>query len=239
MAKSKPRKLAKDSTGQYETALYAPVKKFLEGQGYEVKAEIGAADVVAMRGDEAPVIVELKTGFTLSLMHQAIERQKITDLVYVAVPAGKGRTGQKALLKNQNLCRRLGLGFISVRLRDGLLAVHCDPGPYRPRQSAPRKQLLLAEFVKREGDPNTGGATRVKLMTAYRQDALRCLKFLSDTGATKAAMVSKACDVEFARRIMADNHYGWFERVATGIYDLTPAGKKALKTYKKDTKLLK
>ena len=226
--------MAKDTLR--ETDLYAPVKKFLEGQGYEVKAEIGAADVVGMRGEDAPVIVELKTGFTLPLIHQAIERQKITDFVYVAVPAGKGRTGQKTLMKNLNLCRRLGLGFISVRLRDGHLTVHCDPGPYQPRQSKPRKQLLLAEFAKREGDPNTGGASRVKLMTAYRQDALRCLKFLSEAGATKAALVSKASRVEHARRIMADNHYGWFERVATGIYDLTPAGKKALKTYKKDIK---
>ena len=219
-----------------ETDLYAPVKRLLEAQGYEVKAEIGAADVVGVRGIEPPVIVELKTGFTLSLIHQAIERQKITDLVYVAVPAGKGRTGQKALLKNQNLCRRLGLGLISVRARDGQLVVHCDPAPYRPRQSAQKKKLLLAEFAKRDGDPNIGGATRVKLMTAYRQDALRCLKFLSQEGATKAALVSKACEVEYARRIMADNHYGWFSRVSTGIYDLTPEGKKALKTYAKDMK---
>ena len=30
-----------------ETELYAPVKTFLEGQGYVVKSEVGAADVVA------------------------------------------------------------------------------------------------------------------------------------------------------------------------------------------------
>lgn len=219
-----------------ETELYAPVKRFLEAQGYDVKAEIGAADVVALRGEEAPVIVELKTGFTLSLMHQAIERQKITDQVYVAVPAAKGRTGQKALLKNQTLCRRLGLGLISIRLRDGHVFVHCDPAPYRPRQSVKKKNLLLAEFAKRAGDPNIGGATRVKLMTAYRQDALRCLIFLTDVGATKAAIVAKTCDVEHARRIMADNHYGWFTRVATGIYEVTPAGKDAVVSYKKDIK---
>lgn len=38
-----------------ETALYPPVKKFLEAQGYEVKAEIGAAEIVALRGAEARV----------------------------------------------------------------------------------------------------------------------------------------------------------------------------------------
>jgi hypothetical protein len=35
-----------------ETELYPPVKALLEGQGYEVKSEIGAADVVAVRDGE-------------------------------------------------------------------------------------------------------------------------------------------------------------------------------------------
>ena len=47
----------------YETELYAPVKAFLEAQGYEVKAEIKGCDVVAIRGEEAPLIVELKPAF--------------------------------------------------------------------------------------------------------------------------------------------------------------------------------
>ena len=42
-----------------ETDLYPPVKRFLEAQGYEVKAEVRGCDVTAVRGDEAPVIVEL------------------------------------------------------------------------------------------------------------------------------------------------------------------------------------
>ncbi|MFK8016451.1 MAG: hypothetical protein AB8G17_13545, partial [Gammaproteobacteria bacterium] len=47
-----------------ETDLYAPVKTLLEQQGYTVKGEIGKCDVVAVRGEEPPVIVELKTGVT-------------------------------------------------------------------------------------------------------------------------------------------------------------------------------
>jgi hypothetical protein len=30
---------------------------------------------------------------------------------------------------------------------------------------------------------------------------------------------------------MADNHYGWFDRVARGVFDLTPAGRKGLADY--------
>jgi hypothetical protein len=205
-----------------ETALYEPIKRFLESQGFEVKAEVGAADVVAVRGDEPPVIVELKTAFALSLFHQAIDRQAITDLVYIAVPAGKGRRAYKALQKNLKLCRRLGLGLITVRLSDEWVVAHADPAPYRPRKSRRKQALLLGEFARRDGDPNVGGAARRKLVTAYRQDALRCAKFLSENGATKAALVAEATGVEKARRIMSDNHYGWFRRVATGIYELDP-----------------
>ena len=38
---------------------YAPVKALLEGQGYVVKREVRGCDVLAVRGDEPPVIVEL------------------------------------------------------------------------------------------------------------------------------------------------------------------------------------
>ena len=65
--------------------------------GYEVKGEVGAADVVARRGAEAPLIVELKTGFSLQLMHQAVARQRISDSVYVAVPRWKGPRGLESV----------------------------------------------------------------------------------------------------------------------------------------------
>ena len=205
-----------------ETDLYEPIKRFLEQQGYEVKAEIGAADVVGVRGDEPPLIVETKTAFSLSLFHQGTERQAITDLVYLAVPLGRGMTFGKALRRNLKLCRLLGLGLITVGPREPRVQVHADPGAYRPRQSKGKKVRLLGEFARRVGDPNVGGATRKGLVTAYRQEATRCARFLSEHGATKADLVAKGSGVAHARRIMADNHYGWFQRVGTGIYDLTP-----------------
>jgi hypothetical protein len=214
-----------------ETDLYLPVKRLLEGQGYTVKGEIGAVDVVAMRGDEGPVIVELKTGFSLSLFHQAIQRQALTDAVYVAVPHSGGRAGLKALSQNRAMCRRLGLGLMTVRLADGLVELHCDPEPYRPRQSKPRRTRLLREFARLVGDPNCGGATRRGVVTAYRQDALLCLKLLSDVGPAKAAHVAKQTNVVHARRLLADNHYGWFERVQNGIYALSPKGCGAVEEY--------
>ncbi|MDJ0626808.1 MAG: DUF2161 family putative PD-(D/E)XK-type phosphodiesterase [Rhodobacter sp.] len=214
-----------------ETDLYPPVKRFLEGQGYEVKGEVGPADVVACRGDEAPVIVELKTGFSLSLLHQGVARQAVTDAVYVCVPRTSGRAGMRAMTENVKLCRRLGLGVMSVRLRDGFVEVHCDPGPYRPRKSVSRKGRLLREFARRVGDPARGGATRSGLVTAYRQDALRIAAHLAAAGPSKGSAVAGATGVAAATRIMAADHYGWFERVSVGVYRLTPKGEAGLAQY--------
>ena len=208
-----------------ETELYAPVKTFLEGQGYTVKAEVGAADVVACRNDEDPVIVELKTGFSLTLIHQAVARQSVTDVVYIAAPRNTGRRFQTALKKMKTLCRRLGLGLITVRMKDELVEIHCDPAPYVPRKSKHRKARLLREFVRRQGDPNTGGSARTGLVTAYRQDALRCAELLATEGPTKGAVVARETGVTNATRLMADNHYGWFEKVEKGVYGLTDTGR--------------
>jgi len=196
----------------------------MTAQGYDVKAEIGAVDVMAVRGDEDPIIVELKTGFTLSLFQQAVDRQKITNDVYLCVPRTSGGAFSKALKANIPLCRRLGVGLLSVRLRDGFVEAHCDPAAYRPTKNAKRKGRLLREFQRRVGDPNRGGQTRVGLVTAYRQDAISCAQYLLENGATKGAAVAKATGVVTATRTMAADHYGWFERVATGVYQLTPQG---------------
>ncbi|GKY86999.1 DUF2161 domain-containing phosphodiesterase [Sinisalibacter aestuarii] len=206
-----------------ETDLYAPVKAHLEAAGYEVKAEVGPADVVGVAGD-ALVVVELKAGFSLTLLQQAVARQKLTDSVYVAVPRWLGRAGWKAFKGNVDLCRRLGLGVLSVRLDDGFVQVHADPAPFRPRKSPARKARLLGEFARRTGDPNTGG-TNGKIVTAYRQDAERIAAFLAANGPSKGAVVAKETGVRLATRMMADNHYGWFERVAKGVYQLAEPGR--------------
>jgi hypothetical protein len=210
-----------------ETDLYPPVKTFLEDQGYVVKAEVGAADVVALRGAEPPVVVELKLGFSLALFHQCVERLKVSEDVYMAVAHKAGKPFYKAVKANTALARRLGLGLMTVRLSDGLVTVHCDPGPYAPRKNAKRSASLLREFARRQGDPNDGGQTRAGLVTAYRQDAVRIAVYLFEAGASKGADVAKETGVSKATAVMRDNHYGWFEKVEKGVYGLTPSGAQA------------
>jgi len=210
-----------------EADLYLPVKSFLEDKGFFVKGEIGAADMVALRGDEEPIIVELKLRLNLTLYHQAVTRLRLTDLVYVAVAKPKGRNARRSLRENTILCRRLGLGFLTVR-QDGTVEVHCDPGPYAPRKNKTKRGKLLREFHRLQGDPNDGGSTRHGIVTAYRQDALRCAMYLAESGAEKGSIVARATGVTNATTLMRDNHYGWFEKVEKGVYVLTSQGRQGL-----------
>jgi len=212
-----------------ETELYAPVKAYLEALGYDVKGEVGAADVVARRAGEEPVIVELKTGFSLQLMHQAIARQRLTDSVYVAVPRWKGRAGWKAFKANVGLCKRLALGVLSVNLEDGTVQAHSDPAAFQPRKSKPKKAALMREFEAREGDPNAGGMSRETIMTAYRQGAEKCARHLAKHGPCRGRDVKAATGVERATIMMRANYYGWFEKADKGVYALSSVGRAAMK----------
>jgi hypothetical protein len=203
-----------------ETDLYLPVKRHLEAQGYVVKAEVTGCDMVALRGDEPPVIVELKTGLTLQLLYQAVERLAVSDHVYVAIARPRRGVRGPAL----KLCRRLGLGLVVVA-PSGSLEVVADPVPYSPRRNTRKRGLLLKEFNARSGDPNVGGSTRRPLMTAYRQDALKCAAYLAGQGPTRTRDVRDATGVERAAAIFRDNVYGWFYREARGVFGLTTAGR--------------
>ena len=208
-----------------ESDLYAPVKALLEGQGYVVKGEVRGCDVVAVRGEEPPVIVELKRVFGLSLVLQGVDRLAISDRVYLAV-------GQwpKQMKNVKKLCRRLGLGLLVVAGERADVVL--DPLPYKPRANKRKAGRLLGEHRRRVGDPNLGGsAMRAPLMTAYRQEAIRCAELLACHGPMAPKAMRAVGDVPNAAKILRHDHYGWFERVSRGIYALTPLGRTGLVTF--------
>lgn len=208
-----------------EAALYPPVKRFLERQGYTVKAEIRGCDLVACRGTEPPVIVELKRRFSLPLLLQGVDRLALSERVYLAVPRAprRGRGLNPESRGVRRLCRRLGLGLMVVG-RSGSVAVVEDPVPYRPRPAKRRVELLLGEFARRRGDMNIGGSRGVPIVTAYRQDALRCAQALAATGALRLRDLRAVTGVADAASILQRNVYGWFERIERGTYALSAAG---------------
>jgi hypothetical protein len=210
-----------------ESDLYAPVKALLEEQGYIVKGEVRGCDVVGVRGEEPPVIVELKRIFGLGLVLQGIDRLALSDRVYLAV-------GQwpRQMKNAKKLCRRLGLGLLVVA--DARADVVLDPLPYKPRANKRKAGRLLGEHRRRVGDPNLGGAAmRAPMMTAYRQEALRCAALLASHGPMAPKAMRAAADVPNAAKILQHDHYGWFERVERGVYALTPQGRTGLEQFAK------
>lgn len=208
-----------------ESDLYAPVKALLEGQGYSVKGEVRGCDVVAVRGDEPPVIVELKRAFGMGLVLQGVNRLSLSDAVYLAVG-----TWPKNMRDVKKLCRRLGVGLMIVS--DERVDVLLDPAPYKPRKDTRRVGRLLGEHQRRVGDPNRGGSsTKVPMMTAYRQQALRCANLLAKNGPMKVALLRVQAEAPKALAILSQDHYGWFERVDRGIYGLTPKGHAGLEQH--------
>jgi hypothetical protein len=213
------------SGGLQESALYGAVKLFLERLGYAVKGEICGCDMVAVRAGEPPFVVvcELKLGFSLELVLQAVDRLAVADEVWVAVPAT--RSGRDRDRRSWALCRRLGIGLLSVQVAKGAVAVLVEPGPYDPRRNQRRRVRVLTEHRRRVGDPAVGGSTRVPIMTAYRQRALACAALLRDGPKRLAELRTVAED---AAGIMRRNVYGWFAREGRGVYRLSETGREAV-----------
>lgn len=212
-----------------ETDLYPIVCRYLEQQGFEVKAEVKHCDVVAVRGVEPPVIVELKTTLNLELVLQAADRLKISDSVYIAFPVN-APLWRRQWRRVHHLAKRLGIGILTVNLKAKTLKARLDPAPYQPRINKKRQNHLLAEFELRVGDHNVGGSSGKTIMTAYRQRVLHCVAFLRE-GALPLAEIRSKTQLKNINQIFQKNHYGWFERVQRGHYQLSAKGQSAADEY--------
>jgi len=221
-----------------ETDLYPAVKRFFENEGYEIKSEVTDCDVVACKPDVPTVIIELKVTFSLELVLQGIERQKLSDDVYLAVPKpdspAKRQNWRKRHRALKGLCQRLGLGLLVVdldRADSCQVDVLLDPAPYQPRKNSRKRTQLKKEFLARAGDPNTAGMSKRKIITAYRQDALRLANTLAGGKVARVVELKTLTGITRAGSILQKNHYGWFKRTLRGVYQLTEHGEAALRHY--------
>jgi hypothetical protein len=213
-----------------ETELYLPVKRFLEKLGFTVKGEVGGCDLVALSGDDPPIVVigELKLAFNLELILQAVDRADAADEVWLAAKLSARGKGRESDARYRNLCRRLGFGMLAVT-NTGDVEVLVKPPTSAPRRDPRKRSRLIAEHQKRKGDPVMGGSTtRAPIMTAYRQQALACASALS--GGPRPVKELRA-GIPDAGKILLHNVYGWFDRAERGIYLLTDAGHAALKRW--------
>jgi hypothetical protein len=232
---------------QKETELYEPIKAYFIKKGYNVKSEVRNCDLVALHVDEPkPVIVEFKKTLNISLLLQGLERQRMTPSVYIAVeykPRKRG-SSQGKWSEYTNLCKRLGLGLLTVQFykrkapKVELWCTPVDQPAPRTKQSI-RTTRLLYEFNERSGDYNVGGSSQTEIVTAYRELALRCAFELECMGPTKLSDLTQRIGHRKINSMMQKNFYGWFERAQRGVYQLSPKGKEALIQYEDIIRALK
>jgi hypothetical protein len=221
------------ANGTSESDLAAPVTAFLAAQGWIVRSEVKDCDVAAVRGDDL-LVVELKKALTLALLVQAVRRQRLTDTVYLAVPrpgsVWQWRRANRGVL---HLLRRLELGllFVSREPDRDPVEVVLQPLPLARRRKAAARRAVLEEVSHRSADYNMAGSTRRKLMTAYREQAVRIACFLSVFGELSPKALRALGTGQKTHAILYDNVYGWFRRVGTGTYRLAAHGERDIDAY--------
>lgn len=215
-----------------EADLYPPLRAYLESIGYTVRAEVNGCDVAAIKGDDL-VVIEMKRALNVSLLVQAVERQRAADSVYVAIPRPKGGAWTRQWRGVRRLLRRLEVGLIFIAPRSRIRAVEIvlHPEPSAKRKLKRVRRAMLEEIAGRTGDFNTGGSTRRKLVTAYRETALRIAHQIAKDGPSTTRILRAQGTGPRTRPILYDNVYGWFQRVAYGTYALTEKGRAALTEY--------
>jgi hypothetical protein len=158
----------------------------------------------------------------------------MTDCVYVAIP----RPSNKWRWWNQSrsvrhLLRRLELGLILVCPDPGKPPVEVvfHPLPFTRRRRARSRRAVLEEVRSRTGDFNTAGSRRTKLVTAYRERAIRIACLLRAGGRLSPRSLRAMGTGPETQGILFHNVYGWFERTGRGVYGLSARGCEELESY--------
>jgi hypothetical protein len=196
-----------------------------------VHGEVGGCDVAARRGQEL-VLIEIKLVINLELLLQVARRREASRSVYAAVMAPKAVNKRWRELTRLLKFLEAGLILVFPHSPGGRVEVafHPETRDHRPRRKVTR--ALLAEMDGRSRDLNQGGSTRRPIMTAYREEALGAAEALDRLGPSRPRDLRRAGAGGRTGAILRDNHYGWFERIAYGLYGLNEAGRLALGAYR-------
>lgn len=212
-----------------ECDLYPPVYNYFKSLGYEVKAEVKDCDLVAVKGSEI-VIAELKTNFCLKLIYQAIERQSISNFVYVVIPRPKKGAKNKEWRSMLKLMKRLDIGIITVAMDSEIKTIDVVSSPVGQNKlkNSKKREQVNREFNERNMDTNTGGISRTKILTAYKEKCIHTLCIIEKHGYITPANLKKYLNEKYADRILRNNYYGWFDKIEKGVYGISLEGKKVL-----------
>jgi hypothetical protein len=219
-----------------ETDLYQPLYNYLVNLGYSVQAEVNHCDIVATKEAEL-VIIEMKSSFNATLLIQATKRQRLTESVYLAIPRPKTGRCSRHWKDLCHLVRRLELGLILVDFRavPPEVKVILHPEPFTRAKSGQKERRktvqLLTEVRERHGNYNIGGSSKRKLMTVYKENSLQIACYLERYGPLAPRQLKTLGTGSKTDSILQKNYYHWFERIAQGIYQITPDGAEFLSHY--------
>ena len=216
-----------------ETDLYRPLHDYLVEQGYTVRGEVKNCDIAAVKDGDL-IVIELKRALNIPLLAQAVQRQKITDSVYVAVPRPSNKRKWMGDTKGvQDLLRRLevGLIFVSPNGRGPKVEIMFHPLPHERRRRKQAHRAVLEEVERRTADFNEGGSCRRKLVTAYRENAIHIACCLDVLGPSSPKALRSLGAGPKTLSILYTNVYGWFERIDKGVYALSAKGRADLGQY--------
>lgn len=203
-----------------ETNLYEGVKKYFESLGFLVRAEVKEIDVCAIK-DGLLIGVELKKNLTVDLLVQGALRQRVCDLVYIAVPRPKRFRKNREFSNVLHLLRRLELGLLFIDVDKGEAEEVLEPAYFNLDKARAtlvnKRKALLKEIKGRSLSLNQGGSSRTKLMTAYREESLKTVAILLEKGSVAPKDLK---EMGLKSTILRDNYYGWFKKIARGIYVL-------------------
>jgi hypothetical protein len=220
-----------------EADLYKPIQTHFLEKGYEVYGEVKDCDMAVVQDDEL-MIIELKLNLTVDLLIQATKRQRLSDIVYIAIPKPKKyKPRSKRWTDICQLVRRLELGLILVTVSGNQKNVDIilSPKSFDRRKNIGgnnrKRQQLLKEIDGRSADYNVGGSNRTKIITAYRENCIQIASYLEQTGDLSPKLLIQMGTGSKTSSILTKNYYGWFDRVRRGVYVISEKGKQEVKEY--------
>ncbi len=212
-----------------ESDLYEPVKKLFIEMGFDVRSEVKDCDIVAVK-QENTIVAELKKSFNITLVYQLLQRQTFCKNVYAVIPRPKKGAKDKNWKNMLKLCKRLDFGVITVAIDSPtkLAQIICSPEGITKITNYKQKKSVEKEMVLRSEDFNKGGINCKKIVTVYREKAIKLLCVLKKEKTLTSAKLKELGYDKSEYSVLYNNFYKWFTKIEKGVYCISEEGEKAL-----------
>ena len=208
-----------------ESDMYEPIRNLLTQQGFTVRGEVKGCDIAAVR-DDILWVVEMKLSANITLIYQAMSRQTATDWVFIAIPRPR-KARDSAFLKLQKLVKKLELGLITVALDSPGKFAEIIIFPVGKDDKNNKKTKAVKREIAGRSVDSTGGTTKIKINTAYKERCVKIACLLEAKGPLSAkTLTGLGCEKD-AWHILNTNV--WFSKVSKGVYGLSEVGELYLK----------